>query len=411
MPEARGGRQVGVLAGVGRRGGVPLPMAPLADDPRAWTDWAAREDVTDLQRAGLLDPAALNPRPGSVLPRLRMADLRLTRSGVLVHRLLVLDLLHDDAVTTALAGLGLPRSCPRRVGGRRPSCSRPDSPPARSRRRVDAAEGARMRHRDVSTAGDAVERLLPHLTPSAVLMADGAGSAVVLLCRALSAPRALDSPHDARQALARDAVGRHRWAAEQVIESLPPAAHPGDDPGLADALRALPDRERAAVVLELVAGVPSAGAAAAVARLRADLVRRDEEFRRERAQAGLLFRRPGSAPDIPEPSPDLRDRLARLAAERPLPDGATGTVVAAVASARRARRRRRLGVVAGVLAAAVVIAVAPRLPDGPGRPDTASVYAGPTRGSLAGDARFLESVRDSGWAQAERETGVRRVVF
>src|SRR3954454_1711598 len=103
-------RQLALLAGVGRRERHPLPMAPLADDPRAWTDWAAREDVTDLQRAGLLDPAALNPRPGSVLPRLRMADLRLTRSGVLVHRLLVLDLLHDDAVTTALAGLGLPRS-------------------------------------------------------------------------------------------------------------------------------------------------------------------------------------------------------------------------------------------------------------------------------------------------------------
>ncbi len=103
-------RQLAVLAGVGRRERVPLPMAPLVDDPRAWTDWAAREDVTDLQRLGLLEPPALNPRPGSVQPRLRMADLRLTRSGVLVHRLLVLDLLHDDAVTAALADLGLPRS-------------------------------------------------------------------------------------------------------------------------------------------------------------------------------------------------------------------------------------------------------------------------------------------------------------
>jgi hypothetical protein len=39
-----------------------------------------------------------------------MADLRLTRHGVLVHRLLVLDLLHEDAVAAALADLGLPRS-------------------------------------------------------------------------------------------------------------------------------------------------------------------------------------------------------------------------------------------------------------------------------------------------------------
>ena len=103
-------RQLALLAGVGRRDRVPLPMAPLEDDPRAWTAWGAREDVAELQRAGLLDPPVPEPRPGAVLPRLRMADLRLTRRGVLVHRLLVLDLLHDDAVTAALADLGLPRS-------------------------------------------------------------------------------------------------------------------------------------------------------------------------------------------------------------------------------------------------------------------------------------------------------------
>jgi len=103
-------RQLALLAGVGRRDRVPLPMAPLEDDPRAWTAWAAREDVTDLQRAGLLDPPPAPPRPVATLPKLRAADLRLTRRGVLVHRLLVLDLLHDDAVRSALADLGLPRS-------------------------------------------------------------------------------------------------------------------------------------------------------------------------------------------------------------------------------------------------------------------------------------------------------------
>ena len=103
-------RQLALLAGVGRRDRVPLPMAPLEDDPRAWTAWAAREDVTDLQRAGLLDPPPVPLRPVATLPKLRAADLRLTRRGVLVHRLLVLDLLHDDAVRTALADLGLPRS-------------------------------------------------------------------------------------------------------------------------------------------------------------------------------------------------------------------------------------------------------------------------------------------------------------
>ena len=103
-------RQLALLAGVGRRDRVPLPMAPLEDDPRAWKGWAAREDVADLQRAGLLDPPVTPPRPVATLPRLRAADLRLTRRGVLLHRLLVLDLLHEDAVTAALADLGLPRS-------------------------------------------------------------------------------------------------------------------------------------------------------------------------------------------------------------------------------------------------------------------------------------------------------------
>ena len=110
LAESLGWRQLALLAGVGRRDRVPLPMAPLEDEPRAWTAWGAREDVTDLQRAGLLAPPPAGPRPGATLPRLRAADLRLTRRGVLVHRLLVLDLLHEDAVTAALADLGLPRS-------------------------------------------------------------------------------------------------------------------------------------------------------------------------------------------------------------------------------------------------------------------------------------------------------------
>jgi hypothetical protein len=104
-------RQLALLAGVGRRDRAPLPMAALADDPAGWRPWAAREDLADLQRSGLLDPPVEAPRPGgAVRPRLRAADLRLTRRGVLVHRLLVLDVLRDDAVAAALADLGLPRS-------------------------------------------------------------------------------------------------------------------------------------------------------------------------------------------------------------------------------------------------------------------------------------------------------------
>ena len=110
LAESLSWRQLALLAGVGRRERVPLPMAPLEDEPRAWSAWGAREDVTGLQAAGLLDPPAVAARPATTLPRLRAADRRLTRRGVLVHRLLVLDLLHDDAVTAALADLGLPRS-------------------------------------------------------------------------------------------------------------------------------------------------------------------------------------------------------------------------------------------------------------------------------------------------------------
>jgi hypothetical protein len=104
-------RQLAILAGVGRRERVPMPMAALQDDPPGWNGWAAREDVADLQRSGLLDPPVAVLRPGgAALPRLRAADLRLTRRGVLVHRLLVLDTLRDDAVAAALADLGLARS-------------------------------------------------------------------------------------------------------------------------------------------------------------------------------------------------------------------------------------------------------------------------------------------------------------
>jgi hypothetical protein len=39
-----------------------------------------------------------------------MADLRLTRRSVLLHRLLALDFVREDAVIAALADLGLPRS-------------------------------------------------------------------------------------------------------------------------------------------------------------------------------------------------------------------------------------------------------------------------------------------------------------
>jgi hypothetical protein len=109
IAEQLGWRQLALLAGVGRRDRVPLPMTPLEDDPRGWVSWGAREDLADLQRAGLLDPPPAQPRPGgAALPRLRPADLRPTRRGVLVHRLLALGFVRDDDVTAALAELAPP---------------------------------------------------------------------------------------------------------------------------------------------------------------------------------------------------------------------------------------------------------------------------------------------------------------
>jgi hypothetical protein len=101
-------RQLVLLAAVGRRDRAPLPMGSLEDEPRGWRAWGAREDVADLRRTGLLDPAPVVARPGAVRPKLRPADLRLTRRGVLVHRLLALDFVREDDVQRALADLELP---------------------------------------------------------------------------------------------------------------------------------------------------------------------------------------------------------------------------------------------------------------------------------------------------------------
>ncbi|WP_324277602.1 hypothetical protein [Blastococcus brunescens] len=68
LAESLSWRQLALLAGVGRRDRVPLPMAPLEDEPRAWAAWGAREDVTDLQTRGLLAPPPVPARPAATLP-------------------------------------------------------------------------------------------------------------------------------------------------------------------------------------------------------------------------------------------------------------------------------------------------------------------------------------------------------
>ena len=110
LAESCSWRQLVLIAAVGRRDRSPLPMGSLEDEVAGWTAWGAREDVADLRRAGLLDPPMTGGRPGAVRPKLRPADLRLTRRGVLVHRLLALDFVREDDVQAALADLDLPPS-------------------------------------------------------------------------------------------------------------------------------------------------------------------------------------------------------------------------------------------------------------------------------------------------------------
>src|SRR4051812_43043970 len=93
LAESCSWRQLVFLAAVGRRDRAPLPMGSLEDEPRAWRAWGAREDVADLRRAGLLDPAPGTARPGAVRPPPRPAHPRLPPRGRLLHPLLAPDLL------------------------------------------------------------------------------------------------------------------------------------------------------------------------------------------------------------------------------------------------------------------------------------------------------------------------------
>src|SRR4051794_21372496 len=272
----------------------------------------------------------------------------------------------------------------------------------------------RMQSRDAGTK-DAVARLLPRLTPAAVLLTDDADAAVRLLCAALSRPRALGDPDSALRELAQAAVRRPRWAADQVIESLDPEIPADEDLSMAHAWRAVDVGDRALIVLHRIAALPAtdlgSDPSAAEAALRKDLARRDEVERRELSRAAELYRRPGSAPAFEPPPGEVAERLAGLAAGRRLPESAAETISAAIDAGRRARRGRRLGLAAGVLITAVLVGLIPLVPRGAATPRPANVFAGPTRGSLAGDGEFLKAVSNSGWAQAASTPGPRRVVF
>ncbi|SEO94421.1 hypothetical protein [Trujillonella endophytica] len=102
---------------------------------------------------------------------------------------------------------------------------------------------------------------------------------------------------------------------------------------------------------------------------------------------------------------DLREQLTRLAeATAPREDPFLAGRIAALS---RSRRRRRIGLTALVASVAAVVIAVPVVLSGSGAepsrsapadgPTAVDVLAGPTRGSLAGDAAFLEGVRQLPW--------------
>ncbi|MGY1840979.1 MULTISPECIES: hypothetical protein [unclassified Modestobacter] len=124
---------------------------------------------------------------------------------------------------------------------------------------------------------------------------------------------------------------------------------------------------------------------------------------------------------------DLHDRLHRLA-DRAAPPP-RHDLADAVVTRHRAQRRQALALTAVAAVVAGVVGATPLVLDGPpaapisatgaGPASTAAavdVLAGPTRGSLAGDADFVEAVRQLPWDDGVSETpdapvDTRRVVF
>ena len=273
-------------------------------------------------------------------------------------------------------------------------------------------------------AEDAVRRLLPGLEPVAVLLTDSPADAERLLAAALPGR----GRPDPRMALRR-LVATQQEAATPTgsADAGRPDPH---DPALAEALRSSPAADRAAAVLRLVAGLteaelpgvlPSVPPGDPVARLAAAVALHDERERRAREQYRAVYLPPGAAPSSEPPREDpLPDRLAELARRRALPPGAVLELIARVDAESDAVRRRRRTTAVRAGAALVVVAVLavglPRLtrsdPAGPAAAVT-SVYAGPTRGSLAGDGAFLRAVGSAAWAGslgAPAPSG-RRVVY
>ncbi|MQA34441.1 sigma factor-like helix-turn-helix DNA-binding protein [Modestobacter roseus] len=232
----------------------------------------------------------------------------------------------------------------------------------------------------------------------------------------------------ARRALVTRATRRDSWrpAGGEVVGEVPDQPAAAVDDELARALRELPHRTRAAVVLRHHDGLDEASVAA---QLGCPVPTAAAEVAR-----GVAQLRPAVRPDPYRPAHPvsdeqrLHDALARLATApgRWRLDGPQA--VADVGSRRAGRRRRALGavVLAGLLVAGVVTldrpapvpapsadaatAAEPAAPADPLPP--VPVLTGPARGSLVGDPAFLAAAQQAGWGSMEApRVADRTVVF
>ncbi len=295
-----------------------------------------------------------------------------------------------------------------------------------------------------------VAERLAALLSTALLLTGDRGSAEDLVRRTLARSRRRwrrlarsgDPAAEVQRLLLRGASGRAaRRRAAQVVEDLPDptapvtgpitAALPAASPAVADALRGLDPDSRAATVLRWYERRPAAESAALL-----DVPEETARAAADRGRAALLavldardvldapFRR--DAPPVPDrPHDDTvddtldDDRLHRALAALAEPAGGWRPDAAEAAADARSRVRRDARRLAGALAAAAAVAAVAvpltrALPDPPPAATEASVSAapaiplpragvlvGPARGSLAGDAAFLDAVRRVGWGAQE----------
>jgi DNA-directed RNA polymerase specialized sigma24 family protein len=277
----------------------------------------------------------------------------------------------------------------------------------------------------------------PALLGTALLLTGDRRPAEELVQRALS--RARRSPDPASEVLRALVTGAaSRWSgltrAPQVIESLPDpfaaAAEPAHTPDLAAALRELPPRTRAVVVLRWHEHLPD-DRIGALLRCPVDAVRTEASLGLDRLApvvADGSYER--GAADVPAEQ-RLADQLTRLAAAPGTWRLDSAGAVADVAARRStARRRATIAAVAVLGSVAIAVPLARWAPDpapagaaaGPSSigsatpppiaPRSVPVLSGPTRGSLATDQEFLDGVRTADWgAQDAPPPDQRTVVF